>query len=151
MKELAFLSIVKALDTRGGTGTWSATCKEHPPSNMVVCLAQDCVQPIAHVMPRPAIVVLLLCPNKFCRIRVLIEVGPHLFPGERMKLLYSCNGRVLDSCHLSVLLDRGIHLAGAENHTLNCFRMGNGTPVLRVRNDWLESGRASEVSNTGTS
>ena len=64
-----------------------------------------------------------------------------------MQLLNTGDGSVADVVGFAVLGKGGVHLARAENDTLNLLRLIDGGSMSRVGNDPLEVRVASELLN----
>lgn len=94
---------------------------------------------------------LLLTPDDCLGVLVAVEVLLELLPWERVQLLNSSDGGVLQTVVGTVLVESGVDLTRAENDTVNLFRLGNGLAVFRVGDDPFELGITSELLNRRTS
>lgn len=93
---------------------------------------------------------LLLRPHDVLRVRIHVQVLSQLFPGERVELLDSRDGRVLDALVGPVLVQRDVGLARADDDAGDFVGGVDVVGGVRgVRDDPLEVGVAGEVGEGG--
>ena len=112
---------------------------------MVVRLIQQRLDPRLGEAPRARVERLLLAPDDVLSVGVGIEVVTQLGPGEGVQLLDARDGDVVDLLVEAVLLQRGVHLSGANNNALDRGRRGDGV----IRDDPAEMRVAGELVDRG--
>ena len=92
---------------------------------------------------------LLLAPHDRLSIRVAIEVLLNLLPREGVELLDTRDGGIGDALVEAVLVQRGVDLAGTEDHALDLLGRDGGATVLGLGDDGAELGVADELVDGG--
>lgn len=90
------------------------------------------------MMPRAAVVVLLLRPDDILRVRVQINVLLHLRERERAELLDARYGDVGDARRFAMPLEGGVNLSRAQDDALDRGRVACGLAVRRIGDDGEE-------------
>ena len=79
-----------------------------------------------------------MAPDDGLGVGVHIQILLQLLPGERVKLLDTGDSGVLEAVVRTVLVQRGVNLAGTEDHTINLLWIIDSVAVLRVSDNPLE-------------
>lgn len=130
-----------------GTGVTSSVHDVFP----VVVLGdvQDGLDTRLREGPRAGIERLLLAPDDGLGVGVAVEVLLDLLPWEGVELLDTGDGRVSDALVEAVLVQRGVDLAGTQDHALDVLWLGGGAAVLGLGDDGAELGVADELVDGG--
>lgn len=114
-------------------------------------VVQECLDSRLGETPCTSVQRLLLTPDDRLCVGVGVEVLLQLLPRERVQLLNSGDGSVLDVVVGAVLGESGIYLTGAKDDTVNLFRLIDALAMFRIRDDPLELRFASELFNRRSS
>lgn len=145
LKEPALLLNVAGLETRSHRGA-GVTSSIHDVFPLVVLgNIQDRLNTRLRERPRASIKRLLLTPDDRLGVGVAIEVLLDLLPREGVELLDTRDGRVGDALVEAVLVQRGVDLAGTEDHALDVLGLDGGAAVLGLGDDGAELGVADEL------
>jgi hypothetical protein len=101
------------------------------------------------MVPRAAVVMLLLRPDDILCVRVQIDVLLDLREGEWAELLDARDGDVGDARRFAVPLEGGVNLPGAQDDALDRCRVACGLAVRRIGDDGEEGRRAGELGDVG--
>ena len=146
-QELLLLLQVHGLDTDGNAGARATACVEDVAAVMVLGLVEEGLDTGLGEGPGAGVEGLLLAPDNVLGVAVAIEGLLELLPGERVELLDADDGGVLDALRLTVFYERGVDLAGAEDHAGDALGLVDGLAVLVLGDDPAEVRIASELFN----
>lgn len=112
---------------------------------MVLGMVQQRLYPGLREAPSARIQRLFLCPDNVLGVGIHVQILLQLGPRERIQLLNTCDRRVFDFFVATVLVERSVDLAGAEDDALNVFWRIDLSAMLGVRDDPLEVRVSREV------
>jgi hypothetical protein len=149
LEQLALLLKMACLKTRShrSTGVTSSIHDVFPV--MVLRDVKDRLDTRLREGPGTRIKRLLLAPHDSLSIRVAIEVLLNLLPREGVELLDTRDGGIGDALVEAVLVQRGVDLAGTEDHALDFLGRDGGAAVLGLGDDGAELGVADELVDGG--
>lgn len=128
-----------------------ASCVHHVASVVVLSLVQECLNTWLDEAPGASIQGFFLTPNDGLGVLVCVQVLLKERPWEGVELLDTGDGRVLDALLATVLVQSGVHLAGAQDDSFNLVRLTDRLAVFWIRNDPLEVRIARKVLNIRSS
>lgn len=148
LKQILLLLGVRRLGTRGHRRAGVATGVHHVLVVMVLRLVQHCLNARLRERPCTRVQRLLLGPHHRLGVGVRVQVLLQLLPREGVQLLNTRNGDIVDVVVRAVLLQSSVHLARAQNHTVNLVvALDRALLVRRVGDDPGELRVTSEVLN----
>lgn len=117
---------------------------------VVLCLVQKGLQAGLRERPGTGVKRLLLAPHDGLGVGVLVEVLLQLLPREGVELLNAGDGSILVALVGTVLVERGVDLAGTQDDAVDRLGVVDAVAVLWVGDDPLELRVSSELLNRGT-
>lgn len=145
LEELLLFLEVDGLQATGDGSTGSATGVQNMAAVVVLGGIEQGFDTRLGVAPCASVQGLLLGPHDVLGIRVAVEVLLQLGPWEGVQLLNAGDGGVADTVRLAVFREGSVHLARAEDHTLNLLGLVDRRAVTRIRDDPLEVRIAGEL------
>lgn len=147
LEEFLFFLQVDGLETRGHGSAGSTAGIEDVTAVVVLRRVQQGLNTGLGVAPGTGVEGLLLGPDDVTGVGVAVQVLLELGPREGVKLLNAGDGSVAKTLGLTVLHKGGVHLARAQDDTLDLLRLVDSRAVGRVGDDPLEVRVASEFLN----
>lgn len=145
LQKIHLLLHMSGLQSRRHAGTGVPTRIQDVPAVVVLRLIQQCLDPRLSEAPCARIEGLFLTPDNVLSVRVHVKVLFQQSPWERVELLDTGDGCVLELPVRAVLVKGDVNLACAENDTLNLVWIFDRLSMFGVRDDPLEVGVASEI------
>lgn len=145
---LLFLEMDRLQTSRNGS-TGRAASVQDVTAVMVLGGIEQGLDTRLGVAPWAGVQRLFLCPHDVPGVGVAVKVFLQLSPREGMQLLNAGDRSVSNSVGLTVLRKCSVHLARAQNHTLDLLGLVDRLAVGRVRDDPLEVRVTREVFNIG--
>lgn len=145
LEEVLLFLEMDRLQTRGNGSTRVATGVEDVTAVVVLGLVEQSLHTRLNVGPGTSVQGLFLTPDDVTGVGIVVEVLLQLSPREGMQLFDTGDGSVADAIGLTVLGESSVHLATANDHTLNLLGLVDGSAVGGIRDDPLEVAVTGEL------
>lgn len=152
LQELLLLLHVRSLQTCSHGCAWVATSVHDMLVVVVLSLVEQRLDTRLRKCPSTSVQRLLLSPDNGLGIGVAVEILLELLPWERVELLDTGDGHIINLVVGAVLVQRGVNLAGANDDSINFLTCLDVTTLMRwILDDPLELRIANKVLNVGAS
>lgn len=141
---------MSGLQSSGNRRRRITSCVHHVSSVVVLRLVQKRLNAGLDEAPGTGVQGFFLTPHNGLGVLVGVQVLLQQCPWERIKLLDTGNGSVLDAFVGTMFVKRGIHLTRTQDDTVDLIGVVNGLAMFSLRNDPLEVRISDKVVNVGT-